>query len=365
MAESQEVVTYDPALLQAIEEVLSSERFAPYLTASHGDHVYAVQRYLWNARVAKAFLFPLHLAEISTRNAVHRALTQRYGPGWIQTPPHGLLTLRSEEARRKAVDRLDESGKPQPTPGEIVAALTFDFWANLFRNDYDWLWSDVGLLRAAFPNLQAPYDWRYVQNRARRVNALRNRIAHHEPIWNRADLGPDHDQCLDLIGLNCRLTRDWVRRHSTVQLVLRTPPAKVPGLPGLALTAVTFEVPLEVTPEDKLLDVAETLRGRRPEAALIRGAPSVVTRSDLLTAVLQAGQALDGYVDLNTLLVRDALGPASNRLASCPATATTGDLAALFFPPGVKTRDRPTHVVVTDDLGVGVGLVERPNLRFR
>jgi hypothetical protein len=73
MAESQDACAYDDELLAALEQAISPARFAPYLAAAGDDRKYAIQLYLWNARIAKAFLYPLHMAEITTRNAMHAA----------------------------------------------------------------------------------------------------------------------------------------------------------------------------------------------------------------------------------------------------------------------------------------------------
>jgi hypothetical protein len=70
MAQSQEPITYDGTLLQALDTTLSRSRLSPYLLLANNDAVYAHQLYLWNARLAKSFLYPLGVVEVAVRNAM-------------------------------------------------------------------------------------------------------------------------------------------------------------------------------------------------------------------------------------------------------------------------------------------------------
>ena len=95
--------------------------------------------------------------------------------------------LRRENARR----RFDDL---ELTPGRLVAELSFGFWTALFDARYDangsaphQLWPS--LAADIFPGM--PRTLRTRSNMSRYLNQirdLRNRISHHEPIW---DTGPD------------------------------------------------------------------------------------------------------------------------------------------------------------------------------
>jgi hypothetical protein len=52
---------------------------------------------------------------------------------------------------------------------------------------------------------------------------LRNRIAHHEPIFSR-DLAADDRTILEVIGWMCADTRAWVVHHSEVPAILADRP---------------------------------------------------------------------------------------------------------------------------------------------
>jgi hypothetical protein len=101
MAESQVPYPYQQAQLQAIRVSISEPRFATYLAKGGNHEAYAMALYLYNARVAKAFLYPLNVAEVTLRNAVDGILVGRHGQNWHQDPgfrnqtlmPDGLSTL--------------------------------------------------------------------------------------------------------------------------------------------------------------------------------------------------------------------------------------------------------------------------------
>lgn len=43
------------------------------------------------------------------------------------------------EQLAKAIQDIEEA-KKEPTPGRVVAALTFSFWTAMFGKDYETLW---------------------------------------------------------------------------------------------------------------------------------------------------------------------------------------------------------------------------------
>ncbi|WP_156402211.1 Abi family protein [Caulobacter sp. Root1472] len=368
MAECQDKIPYDAALLTALEASLSQARLAPYLAASSNDLTYALQRYLWNARIAKAFLFPLQVVEITVRNSVHNALSSRFGSeDWIKAPPQGFLTQKSEDARLKALSRLAEGGKLTPSPDEIVATLTFDFWSNLFRVDYKSTWEDITFIRKCFPNMESPYDWRYIQNRTRRVNALRNRIAHHEPIWNEVDLNLDFEKCLELVNMSSKETRKWVQRNSTVHSILRSPPTKTPSLPGLSLSAVTFEEPVIAVRGELATSIIDRIANKRPSAAIIDdgGKYYIIDSSSVLNGIASESKKADGYVDLNSIKIDDISDHWHKNIILALNDITTGDIASMFYPLGANRSKRPSHAIISDARGKIIGIIEKPSIRYR
>ena len=177
-----------------LERALSLERFARYLDWAAGDRARAIELYTLNTRLSESFYTPLQALEIALRNRIHSVMTEARHEGWFHDDG-ALLGEWQPEQLAKAIADIQREGK-DPTPGRIVAALTFSFWISMFGKDYETLWQTTlhriasrpdgkGLKRKDFSGPLAP------------IRSLRNRVAHHEPIimWN---LPKHYDKILEL-----------------------------------------------------------------------------------------------------------------------------------------------------------------------
>lgn len=121
----------------------------------------------------------------------------------------------------KAIERVQSKGQPI-THGRVVAELSFGFWRYLLTKRYtDPLW--IPHLRHAFPHTQPGLDRARVDTEVDALVKLRNRIAHHEHIFNR-DLDADAIRALGVIGWVCKDTRDWIKTWSRIPAVLKAKP---------------------------------------------------------------------------------------------------------------------------------------------
>jgi hypothetical protein len=102
----------------------------------------------------------------------------------------------------------------------VVAELPFGFWVSLLGSGSDYetrLWRPA--LCRAFPGYQGRRQPLHRElDEARR---LRNRIAHHEPVYGR-DLAADHARLLRILAIVSTEYADWVRQHDRVPDVLAT-----------------------------------------------------------------------------------------------------------------------------------------------
>ena len=258
MGQSQEPITYDRTLLQALDKTLSSSRLAPYLATANNDPVYAYQLYLWNARLAKSFLYPLGIVEVAIRNSMHNALSTAFGtPNWVINPDqhYGFFNQKTLASHNASKQRLIRS-KPghQPTPDEMVACLNFDFWSNILRAEYVTLWNTQNALRDAFPLMTPAADLTQARLTISDVNHLRNRIAHHEPIHH-LNIKEKMDLLRKAMGFVCPITSDWMKKCSTVMHTLRATPPKISSLPGPQLSSTNIRPPIEFPSATKVTDI--------------------------------------------------------------------------------------------------------------
>jgi hypothetical protein len=183
--------------ITAAEKALSAARLGGYYDRRAGDgDVEAIARYLWNMALQASVTPAVHLAEVTIRNAVFDAATQvadtRGRPFgevscWLDTRP-SLLYGNEQQAVKEAKDRLRESRKSM-TVDHLVAKLSFGFWVNLLNSSYEQgrpsgpaLWpAALGAFHGIPKQERSRGDLR---RRLDVVRAFRNRVAHHEPIWN-------------------------------------------------------------------------------------------------------------------------------------------------------------------------------------
>ena len=216
-------------LLDALEVSLSPERMTTYLAVVSGDREKALRLYTWNTAVSAAFYGPLQGLEIALRNAMHRELTAAYGPDWYDNP---RCLLDAGACERVNAARRDLARDRYPVdPPHLVAALAFGFWVSLLgrgghlpgpnshRANYDMtLWRPA--LFRAFPNMRKART--EIHRPLNYLRTLRNRIAHHEPIFSR-HLAADYASIIEVAGWICPSTRDWISHHSRVEDILALP----------------------------------------------------------------------------------------------------------------------------------------------
>lgn len=104
MAECQDPFPYNPATLSELRKQLSRDRLETYLRAAGRDEAYAAQLYLYNARLSKSFLFPLHVVEVVLRNAIDESLSHQFGQDWhLEAAFRTILTIESDASLQKAI----------------------------------------------------------------------------------------------------------------------------------------------------------------------------------------------------------------------------------------------------------------------
>ena len=332
--------------------------------------------YLWNARLAKSFLYPLQMVEICIRNAMHDAFTQQYrSPNWIFKPSFEM-TMESQASLATAHQRLARR-KPTPSADDLVAGLSFDFWSNLFRDDYELVWLTPGLLSSTFPRLPENVGSPRIKHLVSRINFLRNRIAHHEPIHQMkvleylADIG-------ELLSYLCADTFKWVEANVTVKQALYSKPVSGSNFTGTPLTLSKFRPPKIIPPTASMMEAIQAVDVGRPRAALIedpeKHPPYALLTSAMIGSYIQEkASQLEGMIDLNAHTAADVLACTTDeaQLAAIDIRMTIGDLKAIFFPK-VKKADKataprpPAAVLIMNPAkqAAPIGLALRPEVKL-
>jgi hypothetical protein len=206
---------YSPTALDALDTALTLPRLTRYLAFTNGDRMRAIQLYEHNTRISKAMFGIIQPLEIAFRNVANRALANGFArPDWYDT---GILASPEIDSIDKARQSLWQWKKTE-TPDRVVAELMFGFWVRLLGKRYEQsLW--VPHLHKCFSYGPKP-DRQKMQDRFIKIKDLRNRVAHHEPIFFRK-LERDYERVLTALEWICPVSACWVRStHSIYRLNL-------------------------------------------------------------------------------------------------------------------------------------------------
>lgn len=207
------------AQIAALYKTLSASRMGTFDDAVMHTTCSAIDLYAWNANVSAALLAPLHICEVSLRNAVSEALEVMYGQNW---PWDGAFrrSLPNPSGRSVYSPRRDieNTSARYQTTGKVIPELKFVFWETMLTGRHDGrIWNSQ--LHSIFPNLPTfPARTRqkeiklgrlYLHDRIENIRSLRNRIAHHEPIFSR-NLLEDMRSIEAITRARCNVTCDWM-----------------------------------------------------------------------------------------------------------------------------------------------------------
>lgn len=212
-----------PALMAAFGRTISPERWRTYQIFAGFDDELAHRLYVWNAAIGQSFHFPLQTVEVALRNVVHHALSSLHGSNWA-TDPNCRAMLRAKQVDDiiKAERRHYSIYSQVATTPQIVASLSLGFWAAMLRKGYNHsVWAAES--GNAFPHLQPQHSIIDISKAATRIQDLRNRIFHQEPLIGR-NLSADYGDVILVLGAICQETKDWMRSHSSVPSVMRERP---------------------------------------------------------------------------------------------------------------------------------------------
>lgn len=222
--EGSRFISRDPSSFETLSRLLSMDRFATFIRAAGGSHERALRLYAWNIEISSAFWGSFHILEASLRNALHQELTKMANQEdwWNARLPLHTQTMKDVHT---AVALATQKHKKSLTIGHVVAELNLACWSGMLANRYQKsLWE--GSLIYAFPH----YTGRRgaLHDDLERLRMLRNRIAHHEPIFER-NLALDHDMLCGLLGYIEPEATAWVKKHSQVSAIIGMKEGRLSG----------------------------------------------------------------------------------------------------------------------------------------
>ena len=171
------------------EQIVSQKRMSRYVASCSGNTRKAMTLYRYNLQISQEMFTVISCFEVTIRNLIDLELTQMFGVEWLKDSisPNGFLTgqdtVKTYEVIKHAYEKLRNDGLYSHS--KLLSGLDFGVWKYMFSPPQYRATGQV--LLHIFPNKERSTPARhinqsYIFNELDKINTLRNRIAHHEPI---------------------------------------------------------------------------------------------------------------------------------------------------------------------------------------
>lgn len=181
-------------IFSEFERVISSKRMGRYVRAMNGNTKKAMTLYRSNLRLSQEMFTIVSCFEVALRNAIDALLVPMLGNEWLKdsVQPNGIFAMdpRLTETKsiiNKAYNRLLRHGNYSHS--KLIAEMEFGVWKYMYSPLQYRLTGQC--LLSVFPSkprssATVQYNNSYIYNELDKINSLRNRIAHHEPVCFRS-----------------------------------------------------------------------------------------------------------------------------------------------------------------------------------
>lgn len=229
-----------PPVRDNLIRLLSTPRLSTYSNACGGNVASGLELYRWNLDVSMAFFESIHYFEVALRNSIDSAMTKWFesaypapmGEGvlhWFEPDktysglptPADLSGLEVVSQKKVRAARHNAGKRNSPVlPGHVVAELTMGFWQYLIRQTgTNQIWRNA-LKNAFVPTTKQ----KRLESTVQQLVDLRNRIAHHEPIFL-LDLSAEYTNLIHTAEAVSSGLGWWIDSTSRVETVLRRRPS--------------------------------------------------------------------------------------------------------------------------------------------
>lgn len=204
--------------MDSIRKTLSLPRMSTFDKEVAGTQVSSLELYNWNAQLASALMYPFHIFEVSVRNAVSDALSKVHSSNW-HTAQSFRRSLKSNQHGYCPIDDLSKIANKHQSLNKVIPELKFVFWEKLFTSRFQkQIWDKH--FHHIFPNhaclgSTSAESREHIRRCIESVRLIRNRVAHHEPIF-RFDIPALLHTMEHIIQLRCEDTSQWMMANQNV-----------------------------------------------------------------------------------------------------------------------------------------------------
>lgn len=168
------------------ECAMSQPRMSRYLRACQGDTRKSMTLYRLNLKLSQELFTLISCFEISLRNAIDCHYSFVYGADWLRNSIGEGGFYNNRQCYKTASMILDGMNRmTQYSSPKLIAEMDFGFWRYMFAK-HQFYFAGQSLL-SIFPSKpvstpEVKYNNTYIFQELEKINNLRNRLAHHEPV---------------------------------------------------------------------------------------------------------------------------------------------------------------------------------------
>lgn len=143
--------------------------------------------YRWNLHASQEMFTIISCFEVALRNAIDKHYRTRFGNEWLRDAARqgGALDDPRCHKTRDTINNAIISLGENYTHVKLIAQMDFGFWRYMFaRHQFNVFGRTLLAIFPAKPRSTPThhYDNTFVFDQLEKINGMRNRIAHHEPI---------------------------------------------------------------------------------------------------------------------------------------------------------------------------------------
>jgi hypothetical protein len=171
----------------SFEAIMSNDRLARYVTAMGKDTRKAMKLYRLNLQASQEIFTIISCFEVALRNAIDKHYKVNLGRDWLKDAAivGGVLNNPKCGKTPQMINNAVMELGANYTHSKLIAKMEFGFWRYMFaRHQYAAFGRTLLTIFPAKPRSshRLHYDNTFVFGELEKINSIRNRIAHHEPI---------------------------------------------------------------------------------------------------------------------------------------------------------------------------------------
>ena len=169
------------------EYIMSATRMNRYLIASGNNSKKAMTLYRKNLHLSQELFTVVSCFEVALRNAIDRHYTNHYDDNWLSNSSltNGMFDTQNCRHAKEVIDKAVAKLSNRYKQTKLLAEMDFGFWRYLFAQPQFYAGGQTLLRIFPLKPTSTPaihYNHSFVFNILEKINSLRNRIAHNEPI---------------------------------------------------------------------------------------------------------------------------------------------------------------------------------------